>query len=74
MADTASKPKSRAKKAAKPQARSTMVPLSFRIPFETKRTLEDIARCASVSVDQVVTVIIATRIVTEREARKAVRS
>jgi hypothetical protein len=50
--------------------KSTLVPLSFRVPFETKRTLEDIAKCASCSVDQVVTVILATRIVTEREARK----
>jgi hypothetical protein len=50
--------------------KSTLVPVSFRVPFETKRTLEDIAKCASCSVDQVVTVILATRIVTEREARK----
>lgn len=48
----------------------TMVPLSFRLPFETKRVLEDIAKCASCSVDVVVTVILSTRIVTEREARK----
>ena len=47
-----------------------MVPLSVRIAFGTKRTLEEIARCAGCSVDQVVTVILATRIVTEREARK----
>jgi hypothetical protein len=56
------------KRAAKKKSKT--VPLSFRLPFETKRTLEEIAKCASVSVDQVVTVIIATRIVTERDARK----
>ncbi len=41
--------------------------LSFRLPTETASTLREIAKLADVTVDQVVTVILATRIVTERK-------
>jgi hypothetical protein len=50
--------------------RSTKVPLSFRLPFEHKRRLEEIAAIAKMSVDQVVTVIIATYIANDRASRK----
>jgi hypothetical protein len=46
------------------------VRISFTLPTETNETLREIARVADCTVDQVVTVILATRIVTERKARE----